>query len=328
MSIITSKLIYENKKIIIPDNRLDSIVTIDGAEYQVSLLSPIGNKGGNSFVFKLYDVQEEDEIIDEGLDPVAVIKVSKYYDKLSLKKLSEVCPSSNNNKKFEREINALFQCKKDNIENIVNIWNSGHLEIKDSYEKYYYFPFYVMDYAKYDLKTYFDGDDYQNELDYSNKISLCLDLAKGILSLHKLGYYHRDIKPDNIFFINNSWKIGDLGLVSFRNRDNDELYRSNEFIGPRGWISPEAMNRYLTIGTKVEKNFNSKIDDASDVFQLGKVFWYIMQGNAPIGCVDETDYLHIDKEMYNIIKKMLIHSKNERLKLNDVISYIEKLLDK
>ena len=46
------------------------------------------------------------------------------------------------------------------------------------------------------------------------------------------------------------WKIGDLGLVTRRDLDYD---RQNEFIGPKGWLSPEAMNKYLAEGRDEKK---------------------------------------------------------------------------
>lgn len=35
-----------------------------------------------------------------------------------------------------------------------------------------------------------------------------------------IGYYHRDLKPDNILMFDDTWKIGDLGLIAFRDKDN------------------------------------------------------------------------------------------------------------
>jgi hypothetical protein len=49
------------------------------------------------------------------------------------------------------------------------------------------------------------------------------------------------------------WKIGDLGLIDDRNI-NFSLDKIAEQIGPRGWMSPESMNKYLTEG----KGFNYK----------------------------------------------------------------------
>jgi serine/threonine protein kinase len=70
-----------------------------------------------------------------------------------------------------------------------------------------------------------------------------------------LGYYHRDLKPDNILISDNTWKIGDLGLVSRRNNEFN-LDKVAALIGPRGWYSPEALNKYLTEDKNLEFSYD------------------------------------------------------------------------
>lgn len=186
------------------------------------------------------------------------------------------------------------------------------------------FPFYVMEYAEYDLKSYLEEEN--EEYDEASRVELCLQIAQGIKELNDLGYYHRDIKPDNIFMINGTWKVGDLGLIQMRNKPS--LDDKGELVGPRGWLSPEAMNKYLS--EKVEgKKFDCNIDHQSDLFQLAKVFWYILQGNAPIGCVKESDFLLRNSSLYSLIKQMLNHSKKRRpASVDIVIDNLQKKVNK
>ena len=158
----------------------------------------------------------------------------------------------------------------------------------------------------------------------SEKMDLCLQLAEGLNDLNRLGYYHRDIKPDNIFIFQGSrWKIGDLGLVTHRELDYD---RQNELIGPKGWLSPEAMNKYLAEG-RGNKDIDCVIDNQSDIFQLGKVFWYILQGNAPIGCIKRADFHDSDESIYVLIRTMLNYSKKRRIKdMSEVVKELERIL--
>ena len=178
-----------------------------------------------------------------------------------------------------------------------------------------------MDYADSDLKQFLD----ENELDKSGKLDLCLKLAEGLKELNNLGYYHRDIKPDNILIFNgNQWKIGDLGLVSRRDLDFD---KQNELIGPKGWLSPEAMNKYLAEG-KGDKRIDCKIDNQSDIFQLGKVFWYILQGNAPIGCICREDFFEREESIYVLIRTMINHSKRKRIKdMTEVVKELHRIIE-
>ena len=55
--------------------------------------------------------------------------------------------------------------------------------------------------------------------------------------------------------------------------DEEEIDDPNEFFGPRGWHSPEAMNKFLCEGKDLEFEHNYVLDHQSDIFQLVKVFW-------------------------------------------------------
>ena len=83
-----------------------------------------------------------------------------------------------------------------------------------------------------------------------------------------------------------------------------------EFIGPRGWTSPETMNKYLV--DENNKQFDRFIDEKSDMFQLGMVFWYVLQGNATIGCIMESDFIMKNHQLYVLIRQMISHPKGLR----------------
>ena len=187
----------------------------------------------------------------------------------------------------------------------------------------YLFPFYTMDYASGDLKNYLEN----NDIPFGNRIDLCLQIANGLKELKDIGYYHRDIKPDNILMFDDTWKIGDLGLIAFRDKDN--IYdKKNDFIGPKGWLSPEAMNKYLQSDNNKYK-FDCNIDHQSDVFQLGKVFWYILQGNAPIGNIRRSDFFDGHDDIYSVLKYMLNHSKKKRpISIDYVINELSRIMQK
>jgi non-specific serine/threonine protein kinase len=187
----------------------------------------------------------------------------------------------------------------------------------------YLFPFYTMDYASGDLKNYLEN----NDIPFGNRIDLCLQIANGLKELKDIGYYHRDLKPDNILMFDDTWKIGDLGLIAFRDKDN--IYdKKNDFIGPKGWLSPEAMNKYLQSDNNKYK-FDCNIDHQSDVFQLGKVFWYILQGNAPIGNIRRSDFFDGHDDIYSVLKYMLNHSKKKRpISIDYVINELSRIMQK
>ena len=306
----------------ISEIRTENYLRLDDVEYFVSFLNSEfkSNKGGNSFVFALYVAQT----YNEDAMPERVIKISKYPEPYNYTR--NKIRQKNINKRFRQEIEALYDCKQRDVGNVIDIAFDGNL-ICRTYEDGEFevsFPFYVMEYAEYDLKSYLEEEN--EEYDEASRVELCLQIAQGIKELNDLGYYHRDIKPDNIFMINGTWKVGDLGLIQMRNKPS--LDNKGELVGPRGWLSPEAMNKYLS--EKVEgKKFDCNIDHQSDLFQLAKVFWYILQGNAPIGCVKESDFLLRNSSLYSLIKQMLNHSKKRRpASVDIVIDNLQKIVNK
>lgn len=306
----------------ISEIRTENYLRLDDVEYFVSFLNSEfkSNKGGNSFVFALYVAQT----YNEDAMPERVIKISKYPEPYNY--IRNKIRQKNINKRFRQEIEALYDCKQRDVGNVIDIAFDGNLICRTSENGEFEvsFPFYVMEYAEYDLKSYLEEEN--EEYDEASRVELCLQIAQGIKELNDLGYYHRDIKPDNIFMINGTWKVGDLGLIQMRNKPS--LDNKGDLVGPRGWLSPEAMNKYLSENVE-GKNFDCNIDHQSDLFQLAKVFWYILQGNAPIGCVKESDFLLRNSSLYSLIKQMLNHSKKRRpASVDIVIDNLQKIVNK
>ena len=136
----------------ISEIRTENYLRLDDVEYFVSFLNSEfkSNKGGNSFVFALYVAQT----YNEDAIPERVIKISKYPEPYNYKK--NKIKQKNINKRFRQEIEALYDCKQRDVGNVIDIAFDGNL-ICRTYEDGEFevsFPFYVMEYAEYDLKSY------------------------------------------------------------------------------------------------------------------------------------------------------------------------------
>jgi serine/threonine protein kinase len=317
-------MVTTSKKIsLISDNRIklslngyDNIININGFDYELKYLCDVpGNKGGNSNVLILQLLGEDDNI--ETLNEF-VIKISKI-------PLNGLNSKFNRNRiaRFRREIIALRKANRIGLPNVVKLIDYGVIQIEDKS-----FSFYTMEKANSDLTDYLTP-----RRTIQQKVFLFQSILEGIKQLHGINIYHRDIKHDNIFMFGEECKIGDLGLMRFKDEDNLTLDKDQR-IGAFGWETPEAMNKFLTENKQdPEFTFDCNIDESSDIFQLGKLFWYILQGNLPIGCLHLSDFKIDDAEFFVFLTTLLQHDKthaNPRRPLHilDVEQLIEPIARK
>lgn len=285
-----------NGNIRLSRNLEDNYIQIDNEDFYLSELS---SKGASSILFTLHD--PNGEIKDRA------IKICKepYLFRSRDKRI----------RRFEREIEAFRIAKRKGCNNVIEFYKSGKVEILDKV-----FLYIVLEKADSDLVSYLEENEFKFTL--NQKLSFCISILNGIHQLHNAKIYHRDIKHDNILLVNREFKIGDLGLADFQDVDSDLDY-VNEKIGPVGWLSPEATNKMLTKNKEIGHTYDCQINAKSDIFQLGKLFWYIFQGNLPLGQLTTADSRFEDEDIYHIIFLMLLHNQDNRPN----ISYINELLE-
>ena len=289
------------KSIKLSPKREDNIFNMKGFDYQLRYLdNSKGDIGGNSIVFMLCDPDNPESDIDH----------------LAVK----ICNSPLDDStwtyrtRFSREITALNIVRKASKNKfIIEFFEHGNFIINDSK-----FPFYTMEKCNTNLTRFIQ----ESEIDVSEKIALCHFIIQGFSDLHKLKIYHRDIKSDNFLMKDNICKIGDLGLVDYRDMDSKLIINEKgRKIGAFGWESPEVMNKILT--EKIGDNFDCEIDSASDIFQLGKLFWFVLQGNIPIGQIEQEDFLIDDSDLFKLIYRMLEYKKGNGRRPIDIDSLKE-----
>lgn len=259
---------YKDKKIVLDPEEFSNYICIDGIDYQLEYLDsddPKKSCSPNGFLFKLRDMQEE--VV------TSVIKICPVFQPCNdgwMQRRLE---------RFKREIIALKMVKENKLNNhAIEIYACGDVVISNKE-----FLFYTMELGSCDLSTFL-----RNELiEIPEKYRICAEIMKSVESLHQIGIYHRDIKPGNFIMVGNTWKIADLGLVDFREEDIPTLDEIKEKIGPRGYLSPEAINKWLGVN---RDPILISIDDKSDVFQLAKVIGFILLGEILTGIVEPTDF--------------------------------------
>lgn len=92
--------------------------------------------------------------------------------------------------------------------------------------------------------------------------------AEGLAAAHRQGLVHRDIKPANILLENGveRVKISDFGLA--RALDDLSITHTGEVSGTPQYMSPEQAN-------------GDRVDQRSDLFSLGCVFYALCTGRSP-----------------------------------------------
>jgi serine/threonine-protein kinase len=286
-----------------------NILRIHGDEFFLENIDNASQKGGNSSVFR---AQHPDG------NEAYIVKFFRF-----LRESDEKWQQLRLDR-FEREIKALKvvsqspqnRCAIPIVEDgVYPLRNKG---IKGTLR------YYVMEEADSDLSSFLEKS--ENELSPQSKIALCNDLLIMLQDLHKLNIYHRDIKPDNILMFRTRPVFGDLGLINFRDRDAD-LDKFDEKIGPLGFLSPEATNKCLGSREKASFDFDCWIDDKSDVFQLGQVFWFILQDEVPTGHLTHQDFkFPVKRVLDKIIHPMLQYGKLRRASVDSVGTALKPIM--
>lgn len=94
-----------------------------------------------------------------------------------------------------------------------------------------------------------------------------IEISQTLASLHAAGVYHRDLKPDNLYFDGRRALIGDFGLVEFPNNPNN-FTRDDKGLGAIFSIAPE-----------MKRNPNEADASKADVYSLAKSLWMVLMGN-------------------------------------------------
>jgi eukaryotic-like serine/threonine-protein kinase len=98
---------------------------------------------------------------------------------------------------------------------------------------------------------------------------LLLQVAQGLSTAHDRGVIHRDIKPANLLITERGVvKVADFGIALASQDFNKKLTGTGQFVGTPGYLSPEVC-------------LGKPVDQRSDIFALGIVFFEMLTGQTP-----------------------------------------------
>lgn len=141
----------------------------------------------------------------------------------------------------------------------------------------------VMDYAvNGTLREYIHMN--QN-LSWSKKLQLAVQIAVGISYLHGINIIHRDLHNRNILIHNGDVKINDFGLSKNLNSSTTKTYR---LFGVTAYIDPQKL-----------QNNNYILNKKSDIYSVGVLFWEISSGLIPFKDFEEDAQEILAQEIVN-----------------------------
>lgn len=224
--------------------------------------------------------------------------------------------NKNNEVKKLKEINSLFEGEKSSDYRVTRYINDGQCSLTlfgISYDLY----FIIMDLADGTIKDLMCDHFklHEGNLETSELLSQIKHLSETVNILHDKNFAHRDIKPENILMKGNFPVLADFGLSG----------KSNENVrqkGPKYWPNPEF--------TQACDSSLQKIDDKSDIFNLGCLFFYFFTKKYPIGFINiEEELKSTSTEITNVIMKMLSYDKENRLNsISELLSIVESKISR
>src|SRR5712692_4026632 len=106
-------------------------------------------------------------------------------------------------------------------------------------------------------------------LDVATALWVSRQTAEALAALHRAGFVHGDVKPDNIRLVDDGTaKLIDLGFVH-RPGENAALLRQGFLLGTADYLAPELC-AFLADG-----------DERSDLFSLGVTLFEMLAGRLP-----------------------------------------------
>jgi serine/threonine-protein kinase len=115
------------------------------------------------------------------------------------------------------------------------------------------------------------------------------EMCQALQHIHDKDIIHRDVKPDNFVWDGDDHrhiKMIDFGIAKYIGEDVsarplDEFTQQMEFVGPVFFSSPELI--------AYANNKAHQVTSKSDLFQLGKLLWFLATGKISAGIPAKKD---------------------------------------
>jgi len=266
----------------------------------------------------IYEIQADKLIGSGGESQIYLAKrksngelvVAKIYDEFA-----DTVSSRNNRKKIIKFLNENSDYKKTHI---MPLLDYGDIPMESDDGEDFSKPIDIIPYCK-------DGE--LTQCDYITlKNKVIPEILYAINLLHTSGLVHRDIKPNNIYMLNNEVVIADFGTSGeISSSDKFDYIGTQKKRGTVGYTAPEVWQGYAVIasdyysfgctiatlykGEHVYKNLFNKNDDT----KLKKA---MNTNGLPLHCTDTETDLQI------LVDALVLTNETERAGYEDVMRWI------
>jgi serine/threonine-protein kinase len=232
--------------------------------------------------------------------------------RVALKVLSgELCKNSEVRNRFLQEARLLSAVEHAHICTIHDIFEDKNGVL------YMVMPFY----QGHTLRTYLK----KNTIEQTQILLIIKQIGNGLSSAHKKGIIHQDIKPENIIITTGGVvKIIDFGIAQLLGWERN--FRSSSSAGTPAYMSPEQIHQ-LTV------------DERSDIWSLGVVFYEMLAGHLPFENEFEEGLVYmilndvpprinkINDRLHRTVLKCLAKDRTERYQtINAMLSDLEVIM--
>ena len=167
---------------------------------------------------------------------------------------------------FKKEVKASVQMRHPNI---MEIYSEGVWQNR---------PYLVLEYLE--GQTLLDKIEYYTKFAPLEACEIMLQLLDAISYTHDHKIIHRDIKPQNVFYLSNGTvKLGDFGIA----KNEKEAENHGKILGSVHFLAPEVLS-------------GEPFSICSDIYAAGITFFQLVTGILPFdGSTEKVAEMHIKK---------------------------------